>query len=119
VRVLCSPLGKKQMDYSVNSMSKSNIQAMVSLEIKYLETYSSIPVIDLIQSGWLSFFKAVKGTSIQKEDNTFGMRRVEIITKKYGAHLGHVFNYVPWRQTTLLHQCYGFGVCSQRKNKKE
>ena len=46
-------------------------------------------------SGWLSFFKAVKGATIQKEDNSFGMRRVEIIAKKSGAHLGHVFNDAP------------------------
>ncbi|SFV70429.1 Peptide methionine sulfoxide reductase MsrA [hydrothermal vent metagenome] len=46
-------------------------------------------------SGWLSFFKAVDGSTVQKEDNTFGMRRVEIIAKKSGAHLGHVFNDAP------------------------
>lgn len=46
-------------------------------------------------SGWLSFFKAIKGATIQKEDNTFGTRRVEIIAKKSEAHLGHVFNDAP------------------------
>ncbi|MBA1433210.1 MAG: peptide-methionine (R)-S-oxide reductase, partial [Epsilonproteobacteria bacterium] len=46
-------------------------------------------------SGWLSFFKAVKGSTIQKEDNSFGMQRIEIIAKKSGAHLGHVFNDAP------------------------
>ena len=46
-------------------------------------------------SGWLSFFKAVNGATIEKEDNTLGMRRVEIIAKKSGAHLGHVFNDAP------------------------
>jgi peptide methionine sulfoxide reductase msrA/msrB len=46
-------------------------------------------------SGWLSFFKAVEGSTIQKEDNAFGMKRVEIIAKKSGAHLGHVFNDAP------------------------
>ena len=46
-------------------------------------------------SGWLSFFKAVDGSTIEKEDNTFGMHRVEIIAKKSGAHLGHVFNDAP------------------------
>ena len=46
-------------------------------------------------SGWLSFFKAVDGATIEKEDNTLGMRRVEIIAKKSGAHLGHVFNDAP------------------------
>ena len=46
-------------------------------------------------SGWLSFFKAVDGSTIEKEDNTFGMHRVEILAKKSGAHLGHVFNDAP------------------------
>jgi peptide methionine sulfoxide reductase msrA/msrB len=46
-------------------------------------------------SGWLSFFKAVKNATIQKEDNAFGMKRVEVIAKKSGAHLGHVFNDAP------------------------
>ncbi len=46
-------------------------------------------------SGWLSFFKAVDGSTIQKEDNSYGMRRVEIVAKKSGAHLGHVFNDAP------------------------
>jgi peptide methionine sulfoxide reductase msrA/msrB len=46
-------------------------------------------------SGWLSFFKSVDGSTIEKEDNTLGMRRVEIIAKKSGAHLGHVFDDAP------------------------
>ncbi len=46
-------------------------------------------------SGWLSFFKPVKGSTISKVDNSFGMQRIEIIAKKSGAHLGHVFNDAP------------------------
>ena len=46
-------------------------------------------------SGWLSFFKAVDGSTIKKVDNSLGMRRVEIIAKKSGAHLGHVFDDAP------------------------
>ena len=46
-------------------------------------------------SGWLSFFKAVDGSTVEKVDNSLGMRRVEIIAKKSGAHLGHVFNDAP------------------------
>jgi len=50
-------------------------------------------------SGWLSFFKAVEGTTVEKTDSTFGMKRVEIIAKKSGAHLGHVFNDAPGGRT--------------------
>ena len=46
-------------------------------------------------SGWLSFFKAVDGSVIEKEDNSYGMHRVEVIAKKSGIHLGHVFNDAP------------------------
>ncbi len=46
-------------------------------------------------SGWLSFFRAVEGSTIEKEDNSLGMKRVEIIAKKSGAHLGHVFDDAP------------------------
>jgi len=43
-------------------------------------------------SGWLSFYKAVDGATEFKEDNSYGMHRVEVVAKKSGAHLGHVFN---------------------------
>lgn len=46
-------------------------------------------------SGWLSFYKAVDGSTIQKEDTSYGMIRTEVIAKKSGIHLGHVFNDAP------------------------
>jgi len=46
-------------------------------------------------SGWLSFFKSVDGSTVEKEDNSYGMRRVEVLAKKSGAHLGHVFDDAP------------------------
>ncbi len=46
-------------------------------------------------SGWLSFFKAVDGSTIEKDDNKYGMHRIEVIAKKSGIHLGHVFNDAP------------------------
>ncbi len=43
-------------------------------------------------SGWPSFFKPVnKASIIEKEDRTHGMVRVEVISTKTGAHLGHLF----------------------------
>ncbi len=44
------------------------------------------------QSGWLSFYKAVDGAIIEKEDNSYGMQRTEVLAKKSGIHLGHVFD---------------------------
>ena len=46
-------------------------------------------------SGWLSFYKAVDGSTIEKKDYSHGMIRIEVIAKKSGAHLGHVFDDAP------------------------
>ena len=43
------------------------------------------------KSGWLSFYKAVDGSTIEKKDYSYGMNRVEVLAKKSGIHLGHVF----------------------------
>ena len=43
-------------------------------------------------SGWLSFYRAINDSITTKEDNRFGMKRVEVIAKESGIHLGHVFD---------------------------
>jgi len=46
--------------------------------------------------GWPSFFEAIKPTSVvYKEDNTYGMRRVEVTCGRCDSHLGHIFNDGP------------------------
>jgi len=42
-------------------------------------------------TGWLSFYKAVDDSTIEKVDNSYGMKRIEVLAKKSGIHLGHVF----------------------------
>ena len=43
-------------------------------------------------TGWPSFFQPVnKGSILEKEDRSHGMIRVEVISAKSGAHLGHLF----------------------------
>ncbi|MEA1983438.1 MAG: peptide-methionine (R)-S-oxide reductase [Campylobacterota bacterium] len=42
-------------------------------------------------TGWLSFYKAADGAVEEKEDNSHGMKRVALVAKKSGIHLGHVF----------------------------
>ena len=46
-------------------------------------------------SGWLSFYRALPGTVVEKPDDSYGMHRTEVIAKTSGAHLGHVFNDAP------------------------
>ena len=47
-------------------------------------------------SGWPSFFQAIDPEHvIEKEDISLGMRRVEILDARSGAHLGHVFDDGP------------------------
>lgn len=43
-------------------------------------------------TGWLSFYKAVEGSTIEKPDYSYGMNRIEVLAKKTGIHLGHVFD---------------------------
>jgi len=46
--------------------------------------------------GWPSFDREIAGRKIiQTEDNSHGMRRVEITCAKCGGHLGHIFNDGP------------------------
>jgi peptide-methionine (R)-S-oxide reductase len=43
-------------------------------------------------TGWPSFYKPIDTENVETEDDdTYGMRRTEVMCSKCGAHLGHVF----------------------------
>ena len=45
--------------------------------------------------GWPSFYDAKPGSVKFHEDNTYGMRRVEVTCAQCGGHLGHIFDDGP------------------------
>ncbi|WP_168701559.1 peptide-methionine (R)-S-oxide reductase MsrB [Gordonia paraffinivorans] len=56
--------------------------------------------------GWPSFFSALAGDRIiEREDNSLGMKRVEVLCANCKSHLGHVFAGEGYGTPTDLRYC--------------
>lgn len=61
-------------------------------------------------TGWPSFYRAIKGSVIERADHSDGMVRTEVLCARCGGHLGHVFDDGP--KPTGLRYCMN-GVALQ------
>ena len=54
-------------------------------------------------TGWPSFFRAGSNSVVERKDSTLGMARTEILCRRCGGHLGHLFKDGP--KPTGLRYC--------------
>ena len=68
-------------------------------------------------TGWPSFDRAIPGSVVMKDDDSFGMHRTEVLCSKCGAHLGHMFEDGP-KETTGQNFCINSCALDLKKKPK-
>ncbi|KUM55709.1 hypothetical protein ACN42_g11533 [Penicillium freii] len=61
--------------------------------------------------GWPAYFDSIPGAVTRHVDNTFGMKRTEIVCTNCGGHLGHVFEGEGYQTPTDERHCVNSIYC--------